>query len=71
MHINIKCVPHSLISVIHEHQGDVVEMDVAGVHSNIVHIDMKKPDLSAKQFCELLAAVRFTFFLITNRNKLQ
>jgi len=52
---------HASVAVKESGEG-VVDVDVAGVHTNIVMIQMTKPGLTPAEFCSRLAQVRCLSF---------
>ena len=44
-------------SVLHVHGKGVVDVDVCGVHTNIIMVNITKPGLTAQQFCNRLNTV--------------
>ena len=46
-----------LFSAINDDGMGVVDVDIEGVHSNIVMVNIRKPGLTAPQFCQRLDTV--------------
>lgn len=51
-----------------DNHNDVVHIDLSGVHTNIVMINITKPNLTAAQFCERLATVSSNISVCTYTN---
>ena len=51
-------------AAIHAKAGSICKVDVSGVHSNIIMVDITHPALTAANLCERLAQVLFFVFLI-------
>ena len=47
-----------------ENHNNIIDIDITGVHTNIVMIDILKPGLTAEQFCQRLKTVRILWVVI-------
>ena len=56
---NVHAVRIWLFAAVMENHHDVLHIDMDGVHTNIVMLNMLKPGLSAEAFCEELEQVHF------------